>query len=132
MAAAWLTDAMTVAGLACRSKHVPIRLLRVGAGSRETTAEQEEPAALLRPDSHLRRRAGLSLCLMEDMMASCGERSADHVDALSSVLTGAFALGEVVGPIAGTLLTSRVGFRWATTWLSLALLAYTAFLALVR
>ena len=53
-----------------------------------------------------------------------------HVDALSSVLTGSFALGEVCGPLAGTLLTSLVGFGWATTWLALSILAYALALAL--
>jgi len=46
---------------------------------------------------------GLTMApLMEDMMASCGARAPEYVDALSAVMTGSYALGEVLGPISGT------------------------------
>lgn len=75
---------------------------------------------------------GLAMApLMEDMMASCGERAPEYVDALSALMTGSYALGEVLGPISGSALSSLLGFEWATTVLATVLLVYVAFLWLV-
>jgi len=76
---------------------------------------------------------GLSMApLMEDMMSSCSDRiEGDCIDSLSAILTGAYALGEVIGPLTGSTLTALFGFSWATTVLAITISGYAAFLSLV-
>ena len=54
--------------------------------------------------------------------SSCSDRiEGDCIDSLSAILTGAYALGEVIGPLAGSTLTALFGFSWATTVLAITI-----------
>ena len=60
--------------------------------------------------------------VMDDMLHSC-DNSEAAVNSLSSVLAASFSLGQMVGPILGSTLTSRYTFPWACTAMSVQILA---------
>ena len=60
--------------------------------------------------------------VMDDMMHSCGENADAAVNSLSSLMAASFSLGQMVGPIVGAGLTTRIGFPWACTLMALVLL----------
>jgi len=62
--------------------------------------------------------------VMDDMMRSCGELAEDAVNALSSLMASAFSLGQMLGPLIGSALTSRMGFAWAGTTMAGLLLVH--------
>jgi MFS family permease len=69
---------------------------------------------------------GLAMApLMEDMMVSCGANSSAYLNSLSGLMAASFALGQVVGPLAGTILTAWLGFNRSSTALATALSLYT-------
>jgi MFS family permease len=69
---------------------------------------------------------GLAMApLMEDMMVSCGANSSTYLNSLSGLMAASFALGQVVGPLAGTILTAWLGFNRSSTALATALSLYT-------
>lgn len=72
---------------------------------------------------------GLAMApLMEDMMVSCGANGSayiNYINSLSGLLAASFALGQVVGPLAGTILTAWLGFNRSSTALATALSLYT-------
>jgi MFS family permease len=51
--------------------------------------------------------------VMDDMMRSCGDLADESVNSLSSLMASAFSLGQMLGPVIGSALTSRMGFAWA-------------------
>lgn len=63
--------------------------------------------------------------VMDDMMHSCGENADAAVNSLSSLMAASFSLGQMVGPIVGAGLTTRIGFPWACTLMALVLLLHT-------
>ena len=63
--------------------------------------------------------------VMDDMMHSCGESADAAVNSLSSLMAASFSLGQMVGPIVGAGLTTRIGFPWACTLMALVLLLHT-------
>jgi len=64
--------------------------------------------------------------VMDDMMHSCGDSADAAVNSLSSLMASSFSLGQMLGPIIGSGLTSRVGFAWAGTLMAVTLLVHTA------
>lgn len=62
--------------------------------------------------------------VMDDMMRSCGNNADESVNALSSLMPSAFSLGQMLGPIIGSTLTSRMGFSWASSLMALGLLIH--------
>lgn len=64
--------------------------------------------------------------VMDDMMHSCGEAADAAVNSLSSLMPSAFSLGQMLGPLIGSGLTSRVGFAWASTVMASMLLIHTS------
>jgi len=70
--------------------------------------------------------------VMDDMMHSCGESAEDAVNSLSSVLASSFSLGQMVGPLIGSALTSRFSFPWACTVMALVLLIHTSVIFLAE
>jgi len=63
--------------------------------------------------------------VMDDMMHSCGDTADAAVNSLSSLMASAFSLGQMVGPLVGSGLASRVGFPWACTVMAAMLLLHT-------
>ena len=63
--------------------------------------------------------------VMDDMMHSCGESADAAVNSLSSLMAASFSLGQMVGPIVGAGLTTRIGVPWACTLMALVLLLHT-------
>lgn len=59
--------------------------------------------------------------VMDDMMLSCGEAAERAVNSLSSLLASAFSLGQMIGPMLGSHLSSRIGFPHACTLMSCAI-----------
>jgi len=70
--------------------------------------------------------------VMDDMMNSCGELGDAAVNSLSSILAASFSLGQMVGPVLGTAMTSRFAFPWATTIMAFVLLLHTSAILLVE
>lgn len=68
--------------------------------------------------------------VMDDMMLSCGEGAGDCVNALSSLMASSFSLGQMIGPLLGSYLSSRIGFPWACTGMSLVIAAHLGCIAL--
>ena len=72
---------------------------------------------------------GLAMApLMEDMMVSCGANGSayiNYINSLSGLMAASFALGQVIGPLAGTILTAWLGFNRSSTALATALSLYT-------
>jgi len=68
--------------------------------------------------------------VMDDMMTSCGEYAEDSVNALSSLMASAFSLGQMIGPLIGSALTSRMGFAWAGTLMAVCLLIHVGVILL--
>mmetsp|Transcript_19401 Transcript_19401/g.58556 ORF Transcript_19401/g.58556 Transcript_19401/m.58556 type:complete len:437 (-) Transcript_19401:431-1741(-) len=64
--------------------------------------------------------------VMDDMMNSCGDLADASVNSLSSILAASFSLGQMVGPVVGTALTSRFSFPTACTAMALVLLLHTS------
>lgn len=64
--------------------------------------------------------------VMDDMMHSCGEHAEDAVNSLSSLMASSFSLGQMVGPLIGSGLTSRFSFPWACTVMAVVLLIHTS------
>jgi len=64
--------------------------------------------------------------VMDDMMHSCGDAADAAVNSLSSLMASAFSLGQMLGPLIGSGLTSRAGFPWACTLMAIMLLLHTA------
>merc|ERR1719152_757779 len=69
--------------------------------------------------------------VMDDMMRSCGEDADESVNALSSLMASAFSLGQMIGPLIGSALTSRASFPWAATLMAVGLLGHVAVIMLV-
>ena len=69
--------------------------------------------------------------VMDDMMRSCGEYADESVNALSSLMASAFSLGQMIGPLIGSALTSRAGFPWAATLMAAGLLGHVGVIILV-
>jgi len=69
--------------------------------------------------------------VMDDMMHSCGESADAAVNSLSSLMAAAFSLGQMVGPLVGSGLTSRAGFAWACTVMAGMLLVHTTCVLMV-
>mmetsp|Transcript_38091 Transcript_38091/g.94487 ORF Transcript_38091/g.94487 Transcript_38091/m.94487 type:complete len:508 (-) Transcript_38091:306-1829(-) len=63
--------------------------------------------------------------LMEDMMLSCEGRKDDAINALSALMTSCFSLGQMVGPLIGSFMASRLGFNWASTGIGVACFIHT-------
>jgi len=96
------------------------------------------PTPLLRLDSLHTGQLMVSLVLfglgesmsmtpvMDDMMHSCGDAADAAVNSLSSLMASAFSLGQMLGPLIGSGLTSRVGFPWAATLMATALMVHTS------
>jgi len=68
--------------------------------------------------------------VMDDMMRSCGDYAEEAVNALSSLMASAFSLGQMLGPLIGSALTSRMGFAWACTTMAALLLVHLGFIVL--
>ncbi|KAL1526197.1 hypothetical protein AB1Y20_014923 [Prymnesium parvum] len=64
--------------------------------------------------------------VMDDMLHSCGDAADAAVNSLSSLMASSFSLGQMLGPLIGSGLTSRVGFPWACTVMAMMLLMHTA------
>lgn len=64
--------------------------------------------------------------VMDDMMHACGELADASVNSLSSLMAAAFSLGQMIGPVIGSGLTSRYHFPWASTAMALVLLIHTS------
>lgn len=60
------------------------------------------------------------------------DRKDDAINALSALMTSCFSLGQMIGPLLGSFLAARTGFRWASTLLALALIAHTAVLCYMQ
>ena len=69
---------------------------------------------------------------MDDMMHSCGESAEAAVNSLSSLLASSFSLGQMVGPLIGSGLTSRFTFPWACTVMAMVLLIHTSVIFLAE
>jgi len=69
--------------------------------------------------------------VMDDMMRSCGEYADESVNALSSLMASAFSLGQMIGPLIGSALTSRAGFAWAATLMAVGLLIHVCIVMLL-
>merc|ERR1719331_480777 len=69
--------------------------------------------------------------VMDDMMRSCGEYADESVNALSSLMASAFSLGQMIGPLVGSTLTSRAGFPWACSLMAVGLFGHVAVVMLV-
>jgi MFS family permease len=59
---------------------------------------------------------------------SCVDRKEDAINALSALMTSCFSLGQMVGPLSGSFMASRLGFNWASTAIGLLLGAHTCVL----
>lgn len=70
--------------------------------------------------------------VMDDMMNSCGGDSDACVNSLSSVMAASFSLGQMLGPLIGSALTSRFSFAWACTAMALVLLIHTSFIMIAE
>lgn len=66
--------------------------------------------------------------LMEDMRTSCGEKADAYIDSLSGLMAASYALGEMLGPVAGSALAAWLGFNWASTALASTLAVWTGLL----
>ncbi|KAG8459919.1 hypothetical protein KFE25_010968 [Diacronema lutheri] len=76
---------------------------------------------------------GMSMTpLLEDMMLSCSHMGKGAINSLSALMTSAFSLGQMIGPLLGAFLSPRLGFRWATTLVSAALLLLALTMAVLR
>lgn len=64
--------------------------------------------------------------VMDDMMHSCGGDADSCVNSLSSLMAASFSLGQMLGPLIGSALTSRFSFAWACTVMALVLLLHTS------
>ena len=64
-------------------------------------------------------------------MASCGERADEALNSLSSLMASAFSLGQMIGPIIGSSLTTRIGFAWACTLMAVGIVVHLAAIAIV-
>ena len=53
--------------------------------------------------------------VMDDMMHACGELADASVNSLSSLMASSFSLGQMIGPMMGSGLSSRYSFPWAIT-----------------
>ena len=69
--------------------------------------------------------------VMDDMMRSCGEQADESVNALSSLMASAFSFGQMIGPLIGAALTSRVGFSYASMLMAVSLAAHLAVITFV-
>jgi len=70
--------------------------------------------------------------LMEDMMLSCVDRKDDAINALSALMTSCFSLGQMIGPLIGSFMAARLGFRWASTLLALGLMLHACVLVYLQ
>ena len=68
---------------------------------------------------------------MDDMMHSCGELADESVNALSSLMASAFSLGQMIGPLIGSVLTARAGFPWACSLMAVGLLGHVSVIMLL-
>lgn len=59
--------------------------------------------------------------VMDDMMHACGELADASVNSLSSLMASSFSLGQMIGPMMGSGLSSRYSFPWASTGMALVL-----------
>jgi len=69
--------------------------------------------------------------VMDDMMHSCGEYADESVNALSSLMASAFSLGQMIGPLIGSTLTSRAGFPQACSLMAFGLIGHVAVIMLL-
>lgn len=69
--------------------------------------------------------------VMDDMMHSCGELADASVNSLSSMMAASFSLGQMIGPLIGSGLTSRMGFPWACSLMAVVLMLHTTAVFLV-
>lgn len=69
--------------------------------------------------------------VMDDMMHSCDELAGECVNSLSSMMAASFSLGQMVGPLIGSGLTSRLGFPWACSVMAVVLMLHTTAIFLV-
>ena len=69
--------------------------------------------------------------VMDDMMRSCGEYADESVNALSSLMASSFSLGQMIGPLIGSTLTSRAGFPWAASLMAGGLLVHVGIIMLL-
>ena len=67
--------------------------------------------------------------VMDDRMHSCGESADAAGNSVSSLMAAAFSLGQMVGPIVGAGLTTRIGFRERALMALVLLLHTTAIMA---
>ena len=65
------------------------------------------------------------------MLANRSRFGPSAVNSLSSLMAASFSLGQMVGPIVGAGLTTRIGFPWACTLMALVLLLHTTAIAAV-
>lgn len=63
---------------------------------------------------------------------SCVDRKDDAINALSALMTSCFSLGQMIGPLMGSFMAARVGFKWASTILAFVLLSHTAVLVYLQ
>lgn len=76
---------------------------------------------------------GMSMTpLLEDMMLSCADLGEGAINSLSALMTSAFSLGQMIGPLLGAFLSPRLGFAWATTGVSAAILLLAVALLYLR
>jgi len=60
--------------------------------------------------------------IMESQMGDCEEAKKVAKNNVSAIVTGAFGLGSIMGPIIASLLEAATDFRWAFTIISLLVL----------
>ena len=69
--------------------------------------------------------------VMDDMMRSCGSQADESVNGLSSLMASAFSFGQMIGPLIGSALTSRMGFDYASLLMAISLAAHVGVIAFV-
>ena len=69
--------------------------------------------------------------VMDDMMRSCGSQADESVNGLSSLMASAFSFGQMIGPLVGSALTSRLGFHNAAMLMAVGLAGHIAVIAYV-
>ena len=117
----------TVIGCGLLLQAIGLLLLAPTTGLAEAVRE-EFPERLQSPSTLARMRIALLLLgtgdalsmtpMLEAMMwTTCSEGNADHpwTEVLGGLLSAAFALGQILGPIVGASITARVGFPVACT-----------------
>lgn len=129
--AGWLSGVtrrpFTVIGCGLLLQAIGLLLLAPTTGLAEAVRE-EFPERLQSPSTLARMRIALLLLgtgdalsmtpMLEAMMwTTCSEGNADHpwTEVLGGLLSAAFALGQILGPIVGASITARVGFPVACT-----------------